>query len=218
VSPRAAGDDPYYSFYLNGDRDGPAIRLPSVTSILKRVLSKPALVPWAYKLGTDGGPSPTEILDVRSDQGRRSHAYFEARANGVPMEEGVSLADIKGWLTAIADWFLEPRVFHATEVTVFSLDHRYAGQLDAILETDEGLQLIDLKTRNKNARGAYESDLMQVAGYKLAYEEMTGVPIAKTGVLIAREDGKYKFDERQVDPSLFLSALDLYRKLEEEGL
>ena len=84
---RAAGDGSHYTFVLRnlstGKYDSSAtISLPSVTSVIGRVLAKPALIPWTYRetrdaisgmvavhLASSGGHPDTvdDLLDVLAD-------------------------------------------------------------------------------------------------------------------------------------------------------
>jgi CRISPR/Cas system-associated exonuclease Cas4 (RecB family) len=61
-----------------------------------------------------------------------------------------------------------------SEKPVYSRKYGYAGTLDIIARVDGRLSLIDLKTSNFIYPDSY---FMQVAGYKMAYEEETGQQI-----------------------------------------
>ena len=81
---RIAGDKPYYTFVLKNEGTGRyhqdvAIKLYSVTTIIKATIAAPQLVPWAYKVTRDHisglvgvlneeGVGPEEILDMLSDE------------------------------------------------------------------------------------------------------------------------------------------------------
>ena len=61
--------------------------------------------------------------------------------------------------------------FEAAEMTVFSLEHGYAGTLDALFRFGKLLGTLDYKTRQgkkKAAVSAYETELLQVAAYSKA--------------------------------------------------
>lgn len=203
--PRAAGSSPYYTFYLNGNTDGPSISLPSVTSILGAVLSKPALVPWAYKLGKEGKPAPKEVMNARAVEGTAAHKYLEDLIAGTADEP----AD--GYQEAIGKWFSQAgHLITSTEEVVYSVERGYAGTLDLVVT---GNMVVDVKTRSARYKKAFESDILQCTAYKIARNDMYGPEITKTGVLIAREDGTWVFDERQAPDQLFLDILSVYKGL-----
>jgi hypothetical protein len=79
-------------------------------------------------------------------------------------------------LDAFINWFTEvkPKVL-ATEQLIYSLKHDYAGRTDAILEIDGKIYVSDIKTNNRTLTaplGVYDSHIVQLGGYSLAYREM----------------------------------------------
>lgn len=218
---RLAGDSPHYTFYLNGDKDSYSINMPSVTTIIKSVLAAPALVGWAYKLGKEGKQSMKEVLDQRSAEGNAAHSYLENLVADTP-----DLVATDAYQEGIKKWWDSAGVALqgiSSEQVVLSTQHFYAGTLDlAASKIGHGLGIIDLKTRRaparKSWRKAYESDLIQVAAYRLAYEEMYGEKPVWSGVLLAYDDGSYEFDDREASTDLFLDILSVYNRLREENL
>lgn len=81
--PRIAASNPNYSFVLRNDNTGRylskcTIELPSVTTVIKRVLAKTALVPWTYRqtldafvgvigMVEDGSLAIEDLIDTFSD-------------------------------------------------------------------------------------------------------------------------------------------------------
>lgn len=66
--PRAAGDNPNYTFTLRDDNTGRhvsavTIELPSVTTVIRRVLSKPALLSWTYAQTRDAFTGLAHLLE-----------------------------------------------------------------------------------------------------------------------------------------------------------
>jgi hypothetical protein len=152
---------------------------------------------------------------MRADEGSVAHNYLESLVATVPDYE----SPLTNFEAAIEKWYLDHRPqFQDSELVVFSLKHGFIGTTDLVLWTPTGLRIVDLKTRKAGTRGAYESDLIQCSAYKLAYEEMYGVPVHDTAVLLALDNGKYVYDERTVDPGIFLGLLDVYKRLEMEEL
>lgn len=204
------------------------VTLPSVTTILK-VLDKPALPNWAAKMTREGvaalvaegvelpadqegigsllkerGLRHMDKRDSAAERGTATHAILEQLCEGVPVEP------INAYQEALCSWWDErqPAVVHS-EITVYSLVHGFAGTADLILVDS----LVDLKTGNAR-RIAYESDFLQVAAYRLAYREMTGFELPKTGVLICKENGKYAeffSPDPDADERAFCDLLKVWR-------
>lgn len=215
--PRAAGSDPFYTFELRG-RPEVVLRFDSVTSVIKGVMGAgPHVVNWAYKRGVEGETSPKEFRDMRAAEGTAAHEYLERRVAGETLDPADGYQEaIENWL---GDGFEEFIV--GSEQILYSLEHRFAGTCDLVLDLPDepGLTIVDLKTRDEKKYKAYESDLIQVSAYALAYEEMNpGVMVGSTGVLIAKPNGKTSYDDRYVDEQIFLNLLDTYRLLKGEKL
>lgn len=215
---RAAGNDPYYSFYLNGNKKAEVIRLPSVTTILSRVYGvSQYVVTWGYNLGLAGGETPKEFRDRRAEEGSLAHAWVEQwvdldkKGQTLEPETGYN----KAWLKFVAEH--DPTIL-ASEKTLFSLKHLYAGTLDLILLNKDGApRIVDLKTKAKTIYKAYDSELIQCRAYGMAAQEM-GLIASKpdTAVLILKENGRYTYDEREVSEELWLDTLALYTRMESE--
>ena len=99
------------------------------------------------------------------------------------------------------------------ELPVYSLEHRYAGTVDAIGLREGALVALDWKSTG----GIYLEHAFQVAAYAHALEEMTGLPVQEAWVVrLAREQPH--FEARRVRDwrralEGFLSALTLFRHL-----
>lgn len=232
--PRAAGDSPYYTFYLNGDKDGPKIELPSVTTIIKVVLSGSFTQAawWGYKVAAAAHAkqrdltdptvlkkydalkatniTPNTVRDEAAGRGIDAHAYLEKLAVWA-MGAGDAPTPESGYEYAIQKWYdtEKPDVL-ASERVLYSMEKGFAGTCDLKI----GHRIVDLKTRKLGTEKAYETDHIQTSGYAVADEEMTGDHIHDTAVLIAMEDGTYLYEVQPVRRELFLSILDVYNQLE----
>lgn len=232
---RAAGSDTHYTFSLN-NRPEVKIKLPSVTSIIKSVMS-PAFGPasyWGFKLGVQAGLdlagvdykeddyenakktafSPNAQRDKAGSRGTSAHEYLEQLANQEAYQDPTN-----GYERAVEAWWMKNKddiEVIACEVPVFSLKHQYAGTIDLIYRDDNDDYIFcDLKTHKGKAR---IEDHLQVAAYQLAWEEMNGVNgIAMQMVLLAREDGTYEESFRYMDPQAFLNIREVYREVEAYG-
>jgi hypothetical protein len=241
---RAAGDDTHYTWELQGRPGLADIRLPSVTTIIKTVFSG-SFVPassWGFKLGFKaalpdtpedeletlfgeakaGEHSPDSVRDAARDRGTRVHEFFEALANDPfiasepsPMMgetvDGYEESVVKWWQTEMPGWEVV-----ASEVTLVSIEHQFAGTVDLIRCADGFYEVIDLKTHSGSAR--YE-DRLQVAAYELAAREMglLGDPLdnlCNQRVVLAREDGrKAGQSTKYTNPEEFLKVLEVYKAM-----
>jgi hypothetical protein len=235
VTARAAGNDTHYTFRLD-NRPEVTIRLPSVTTILKTVFSG-SFVPaslWGFKLGFKaalpdtpedeletlfgeakaGEHSPDSVRDAARDRGTRVHEYFEeaVRTAASPSEFMVDPTD--GYEASVAKWVLAEMSgweVVASEVTLVSIEHQFAGTVDLIRCNELAYEVLDLKTHSGSAR--YE-DRLQVAAYELAAKEMGIVPSAAHRIVLAREDGrKAGQSTKYTDPSEFLKVLEVYKAM-----
>lgn len=218
------------------------IELPSVTSIIKSTLAAPQLVSWAYRATVEGVEllgehfpltqalkdhdldgllelnrlRPEDIRDERAEEGNAAHRYLELSA-APDGEEHYFLAS--PYITAVKKWWEknEPTVDSAEQVVV-SLKYGYAGTLDLSWypKLVPGLWITDLKTRKREARSGYSSDHIQLDGLRTAFEEQTGIPVAGTSVLIARDDGTYIEDaSHPAYRGSFLKIKAVYDQLKE---
>jgi hypothetical protein len=132
------------------------IRVPSVTTVINNVVHKPALVPWAYKIGVkethrlltteeETFASEGEVR-LRLDELERSHTHImdEGRKRGIavhsvleaiatdqeydfPVKYQPYIAQLRKF---IDDYGVE---FHESEMKVASLEDGFAGQFDGII-------------------------------------------------------------------------------------
>jgi predicted RecB family nuclease len=149
---RLVGSSATYDFALKGKGRAsmPVISLPSVSTVLK-VIDKPALVYWGFRLGIRAGLAAPELTteediyeeaknqkltpnqqrDAGGDRGTLRHDYFERLVGGEALEptNPDELALAVWWETQSK--FVSPLLI---EEPVWSLNHRYAGQPDLITQ------------------------------------------------------------------------------------
>lgn len=159
-------------------------QVPGVTTILG-VLAKPALVPWANRMGLQGIDT-SKYVDEAASIGTLAHALIMESLGGVAVRHGDFTADqltraehgvktFKGWLKG--------KDFKPTllEEPLTSNIYRYGGTIDILATLDGDLVLIDLKTSS----GIYDEHVYQVGGYwKLLQEyayEISGARILRIG-------------------------------------
>lgn len=171
---------------------------------------------------SSSGRNPNQALDLSRNRGFIAHDVLELLAQGEQdIAEGACHVEQELFGTSygfavLSWWELNKGAKWKPEQPVFSLVHRYAGTADLISATE----IVDLKTHNpakgftKPGQGpAYLSDLIQLRAYRTAWEEMSGQSVTKNRILIARENGKFLEDEREVPESLWLKCLEMYREL-----
>jgi hypothetical protein len=215
------------------------VELPSVTTVL-RVLDKSGpLIGWAKRItaeaaidnraeldkwmelgGRDGAvglltKAATVKRDRAANAGSEVHALAEAIARGQDVEVAPEIAPLvdayRSWL---AEWQPE---FLAAEEMVLSLEHGYAGTLDAIVRIAGETWLIDYKT----SKGVYPETGLQLAAYaKAEHFGRPGVakrfripPIDNYGVLHLTVSGYevVPYDVTAETYAAFLDALHLWR-------
>lgn len=207
------------------------IDLPSVTTVLDKVTATHGLETWYYnraigglailmeKFGTEmptdipsihsllaqHGLSPQSQRDAAADRGSALHAQMERLATGKKVKESDEIAPLLQWWGERG--ITKKHVVEAEKV-VLSLKYRYAGTLDLALELDGALWVVDLKT----GKSLYSKYKLQVEGYALAYEEMTGKRVDKLGVLHLN-DGKCRLVEYGRCTEAWLAAVNLYYHL-----
>lgn len=139
-------------------------RVPGVTTILG-VINKPALVPWANKLGLQGIDT-CAYVDKLAEIGTLAHYWIECLLTDRE-------PDFTSWSQEQQDLaansvvkFLEWQDEHdirviATELPLVSEAYRFGGTLDILAEIDGKLGLIDIKT----SKAIYDDHMYQVAAY-----------------------------------------------------
>jgi hypothetical protein len=172
---------------------------------------------------------PHDIRDTRAEEGTAAHEYLAYLASFDPVEAVVQRPSpgFNGvFQEAIFHWWKTrvPKVL-ASETVLYSLRHGFAGTCDLVVELDRKptvgteVALIDLKTRKANPiPKAYVSDQLQLAAYRLAWDEMHPEnPIQATYALLALDDGSWRMVDTHLSSSVFLSLLDVYHGLKGVG-
>lgn len=147
-------------------------RVPSVTTILGE-LAKPALVPWAWKLGTQGIDWKT-YRDSLADVGTLTHAMILAHLKGEtpeplladypPEQSDAAQNCFLSYLNWASGHDVKPTLI---ETPMVSEDFQYGGTFDFFGEVDGALTLMDFKT----GKDIYPEHFYQLAGYANLLEE-----------------------------------------------
>lgn len=199
---------------------------PSVTTIIKAVVPVPfdRAAWWGYKMAQQG-LRMDEKRNSAAVMGTNVHSYFEDVANGWEPDEfdhsGVGDPDVfHGYVDAVHKFIddNDPE-FHGSEVRTASLEHIYAGTLDAFLTFRKGKYKgksarIDVKT----GRAYPETHWPQLEAYEGAEVER-GQPASDARfVLDLKPTGKYRLIESLDTFQDFKVLLDHYRSAEDRKL
>lgn len=210
-------------------------RYPRVTTILSKGIPKPGLIKWAGRFVAEGAirdfnhwsemsdDEAFEYLSGLPDRRRNSsanlgsaiHAAIDAVANGKEYKEQTPQAQeyVNGFFKFVEDF--KPK-FLATEQSVFSKTHGYAGTLDAIIRIGRTNIILDTKTGNR----IYPEVALQLAAYKNAdfigrvdSGEEIELPPIKKGAVLHLGPNTYSLVDVRVDEEVFeafLSVKDVY--------
>lgn len=172
-------------------------RVPGVTTVLN-LMAKPALVPWANKLGLQG-ISVNKYVDDKADIGTLAHAMVTDALIGMETDTSdysknqIDLAQN----SALSFWEWEKdhkieKVFFC-ERPLVSEAYRFGGTLDIYAQVNGKKEIIDLKTGS----GIYDEAIYQVAALKVLLEEH-GYQIDGTRIVNIPRSEDEAFSERVV--------------------
>jgi len=190
-------------------------RVPGVTTVLG-VLAKPALIHWAWDLGTKG-LDYRAVRDGSADVGTLAHGLIADELRGTldtPLDtftdEQKAFAGhcIRSWIAWKADHNLKPELI---ETPLVSAKYGYGGTIDIYGKLGRSKELIDLKTGN----AIYPEMLAQLAAYRQLLIEH-GYTVKKARILRIGRNPSEGWEERTVDDlgpywDLFSGALAVYK-------
>lgn len=172
------------------------VLVPGVTTVLG-ILAKPALVPWANKLGLQG-IDVSKYVDSLADVGTLAHRIVEAYLK----KEEVDYLDYTPNQRTLAEnaakKFFEWEKKNdfsviKSELQLVSEKYYFGGTCDIYANLNGKKTLIDIKT----SKACYAEHFTQVAAYKILLEE-SGYPVEDAKILrIGREEAE-GFDVKDV--------------------
>jgi hypothetical protein len=198
-------------------RDG--VRVPSVTTILSRFKESGGLLYWANQAGLDG-KTLEEARAPAATAGTLAHDMVEAHINKRPPPEPIGGNDVvekarAAFATFLKWWELNKLQIRHTEVSLVSEKYRFGGRLDAVGLSGNQLVLLDWKTSN----AVYADYLLQLAGYRVLWEEnypehpiVGGFHLCR----FAKEEGDFShhyFPRLDAEAEAFLEMRDLYDRI-----
>jgi len=200
--------------------------VPGVTTALG-VLSKPALVPWANKLGLQG-IDVRKYVDDKADIGTLAHQMVEDHLLG--METNTTdysknqIDQAENSVLSYLEWEKNHPILKVlfVEKQLVSETHKFGGTEDIYCFSDgEKYELIDLKT----GKGIWEEAVYQVAALKKLLEE-NGHEVDQARILNIPRSEDEAFMEKVLSPKeleigwqIFLHCLGIYnaKKMMKEG-
>lgn len=211
VEQRATFDDRFYEITKPG---GSQVFYPSVTNILSDVNVGHGLDQWkqeqAEALGVDGARLS---LALRAQYGLNVHAAVEKYNKGGVLEWIDPATDQKNFtdfewkcICRYVQWLEDYEVeILATEMTVFSHKHRYAGTCDIICNVGGVTHVVDVKT----SKQATDVHMLQVASYRLAVAEMfPELPVKGIGVIALSSRNKIGYQWKDGGDTLKVFGYD----------
>ena len=215
--------------------------VPSVTTVLN-VISKPALVPWAVKMGAEWFTENCEAFTqaelsveemVKGIKGAHRKRSTEAMAIGTMVHDWCEAAinwklgrgDIpdtpdneaaENSINAFRDWIKENDVeFITSEEKVYSRKYNYAGTIDAVAKVNGEFSVIDFKT----SKAIYNNYHLQCAAYSQCVEEIYDKPVDASYILrFDKQTGAFesgRSNESAENFKAFKGFLDGYLRLTE---
>ena len=189
--------------------------VPGVTTILG-VMAKPALIPWANKIGLQGYEL-NKYVDILADAGTLAHRMIECHLKKIEIDtdeyskENIDMAE-NAFLKYL-DWEkMHEMSLIFSEAGLVSDVHSYGGTIDSYFQFEGNKKvLIDFKT----SKAIYNEMETQVIAYKMLLEEH-GHPVDECYILrIGRtEDEGFEFKritKEELHKERFLNCLNIYR-------
>ena len=187
--------------------------VPGVTTILG-LLNKPALVPWANRLGLEG-IDVGKYVDDKAEIGTLAHAMCTDHLMGVGTDLSHYDAHQQAKATNCTVSFLAWLEKH--DLTPILIEgqmavNAFGGTIDIYGKIDGRLELIDLKTGS----GIWEEYLYQVAAYKYLLQQhgfqvdavrILNIPRADTESFLERS---YTNHEVDLGFKIFMNCLSIY--------
>ncbi len=192
-------------------------RLPSVTTVLS-ILQKPALVHWAWRLGTEG-KDYKKVRDTTAEVGSLAHAIILEHLGGSEVDYSIYSDHVRQMaensFLSYLEWERRQTGFKSilAEKQFASDRLGFGGTIDDLADINTSLTLLDFKT----GKGIFDSHRLQVAAYWLLLKE-AGYDAQRVIILnIPRSDNE-DFVEApvrkiEVYAEAFLKVLETYKAL-----
>ena len=205
--------------HWDGDDDAPGL-VPSVTTILGRVLRDPEVEKLREQLGADRCDA---IMDAAAAFGTRVHEVcgLANAADDIPLDDGDPVLDhIAAEYRVWADAAIEEVA--GVELPFVNSVDRYGGTIDLIarFRGDRDFTVVDLKTSAKLGvkyrlqTAAYFEGACASLGYPVGRRVIVHIDKRKARELRSGVIRIVEYTDHASDFAAFLNALNLYRWLE----
>jgi len=195
-------------------------KVPGVTTVLG-VINKPALMNWAWQLGTQG-IDYKHYVDATARIGTLAHEMIQEYLGGPEWDRSAYTSEeidtAENAVLSFYEW--ERQTGHkmetvAIEMPVVSETFGYGGTVDWLGYIDGKLWLVDIKT----SKGLFPEHEYQVSAYDRALFEL-GHEVAGVRLLRVGRSEDEGFDDHVLSNvqlnagwKVFTSALDLYKNI-----
>lgn len=154
-----------------GYKNAKGKRVPGTTTIIGRFKDSGALLWWAFEQGKSAERGEINSLYDKRDEaatyGTQVHEWVESHIQG-KQPEIPEIDAIKSGIDAYLKWESMTKLkIVEQEISLVSEAHQFGGTPDAIGQIDNELCLLDWKT----SKGVYQDMLIQLAAYRLLWEE-----------------------------------------------
>lgn len=193
-------------------KDG--IRVPGVTTVINSVLAKPALIHWAWDLGTKN-IDYRKFRDDKADIGSLTHYFILCHLkNEEPNTDDYTANQIDRAENSLLSFFeweqnypLEPILI---EIPLVSERYKFGGTPDILAKINGDNCLVDVKT----GKAIYLEYLYQLAAYKLLLEEHNYKVDSARILNIPRTEDESFLDKKvgnlEKEKEIFLHCLAIY--------
>lgn len=195
--------------------------VPSVTTIIGSVLgfNKDILINWSKSLAFRGQNSD----DVKTESatiGTAAHYLIESKiTKQTPNKDKLShlnseqIKKVKNAFNSFKLWeeYWKPDEYLHNELQLVSESYKFGGTIDIIAKKDNNLYILDNKTSNS----LHIEMIIQLAAYKILFEENYHTPIYQTGIIkINKDTPKFTFkliENKALEggKEIFLNALKI---------
>lgn len=188
--------------------------VPGVTTVLG-ILSKPALIHWAWNLGMKG-EDYRKVRDKAADIGTLAHLMIECDIKGIPFDKSQYIpAHVDKAENAYLAW-LEWRNKYkvetiASEVQLVSDEFKFGGTIDWVAKHKDSVWLIDFKS----SKDVYDEMKYQLAAYTYLWNENRFETIDQVHLIqLGKEDGAFAhhyYPDLSREWEIFTHCLAIYR-------
>ena len=157
---------------------------PSVTTVVGED-SKSSIIAWRKRIGEE---EANKISNAATSRGTRIHKLCEDYIDNGELDPKSSVFDLDNFIKIIPELNKIDNV-HMQEERLYSDFLQLAGTVDCVAEYEGKLSIIDFKTSKKLKKPEYiKGYLCQATAYAIMYEELFGISVPRTVIIISVDD------------------------------